>query len=492
MINTVVIVGRDAAAWLSANVLATALGPTGVKVSVVELPSLTRDQDIHATLPALEACHRLLGFDEHAVLRATAGAFTLGQSFVNFTSQPFFHAYGSHGVGLDKLPFLPFYVRARQAGLKVAIEDFSLTAAAARQGRFIVPDNETQAFARTDYGYHLPARAYSRFLRSAALRAGVTVHTAATVAAEIAGDGRITAVTSGQGERIAGDLFIDATGADALLLRRALQVPFESWRPWFSADRLLTAAGPRLKSLPPFAQIRANEQGWIGLYAAQDATRIVNVYNSHDQGDDDALRAAAVVSGLTLGDAVVSPLHAGRSHSAWAANCVAIGEAACAFDPLDSVALQAVQTGLVHLLALFPRRVGGPESAEYNRLMQATFEGLRDFQLAHLTLSHVGGAFWQRSRATPPPASLQRKLDVFAARGLVPLDDQETFTTDSWEAVLLGHGLMPQSYEPMADIVPDADLMAHLKRVLGHIKTQVDNSHAHDAYLEIFCTAETA
>lgn len=488
MIDKIVIVGRDAGAWLSANVLHHALGPAGLKVEVVELPGLIRDQDIYPTLPALEAFHRLLGFDEHALLRATAGAFTLGQSFVNVSVTPFFHAYGSHGVGLNGLSFMPYYIRARQAGLNVAIEDFSLTAAAAKQGRFIVPDKDTQAFARTDYGYHLPARAYIQFLKNAALRAGVTVHPATTIAADLDQDGHIAAVTTGQGQRIAGDLFIDASGADAVLLRYALRVPFESWRPWFGADRVLTAAGPRLKSLPPYGQIRANGRGWLGLYAAQDATRIVHVYDSRGQGDDDALRGAAVVSGLTLGDAVVSALEPGRSLQPWAGNCVAIGEAACVFDPLDSLALQTVQTGLVHLLALFPRAAGGPESAEYSRLMAETFVGMRDFQLAHLVLNRIKGAFWEQAAAVVPPASLQRKLDAFAARAVVPLDDHETFTSDSWEAIFLGHGLMPQTYEPLADAVSDADLMAHIKRILGHIKTQVEGSHGHDAYLEIFCT----
>lgn len=494
MIKTVVIAGRDAAAWLSANVLHQALGHTGLVIKVVELPSLVRRQDIYPSLPALEPLHRLLGFDEHAVLRATAGAFTMGQSFVNVSGPgtAFFHAYGSHGIGLDNLPFLPFYLRARQAGLKVAIEDFSLTAAAAKQGRFIVPDTETQLFARTDYGYHLPAPAYVQFLKQAAVRAGIAVHTATTVSAESHAAGHLTAVVTGSGERIEGDLFIDATGSDALLLRKVLQVPFDSWRPWFAADRVLAASGPRLKALPPYGQIRANALGWLGLYAAQMQTHIVNVYDSRLQGDDDALQAAAVVSGLVLGDAFVSPLEPGRSHQAWRGNCVAIGEAACVFDPLDSPGLQAVQTGLVHLLSLFPNRLGGPESAIYNRLMQQAFEGIRDFQLLHGTLGRLDGAFWQDARAVAPPMSLQRKLDAFMARGLVPLDDEETFVGDSWEAVMLGHGLIPQSYEPLADIVSDADLKAHLKRILGHIKSQVDEGHAHDAYLEIFCAPEIA
>ena len=37
--NRVVVVGRDAALWLSANVIRAALGPAGVTVTAIALPS---------------------------------------------------------------------------------------------------------------------------------------------------------------------------------------------------------------------------------------------------------------------------------------------------------------------------------------------------------------------------------------------------------------------------------------------------------------------
>ena len=65
----------------------------------------------------------------------------------------------------------------------------------------------------------------------------------------------------------------------------------------------------------------------------------------------------------------------GRRVVAWQRNCVGIGEAACVFDPIHGVDLQAVQLGLVHLLPLFP--VNGDyavERNEYNKNLQV---GLR-------------------------------------------------------------------------------------------------------------------
>ena len=97
------------------------------------------------------------------LIGVTRGAFTLGKRFVDTSgSAPaFFHAYGSHGARIEHKEFLPCWLRARKLGLQVALEDFCLTAAAAKQGRMLVPDPEIEAHGFTDYAYHLPAIAYS-------------------------------------------------------------------------------------------------------------------------------------------------------------------------------------------------------------------------------------------------------------------------------------------------------------------------------------------
>ena len=486
MIGKVVIYGRDAAAWLSANALQTALGPAGLAVEVVELPSLLQAQDIYPALPALEAFHGQMRIDEHALLKATGGSYSLGQSFIGFGPAPFFHAYGSHGMAIDRLPFFQHFTRARQKGLKVALEDFSLTAAGAKIGRFIVPDSTTGSFARTDYGYHLPAVAYVDYLRAKAIKSGARMISTCSANVEQDAEGNIAALMTGTGERVTGDLFIDASGADAELMR-ALNVGFKSWRGWFRGDRVLAAAGTPYASVPLYARIEALDLGWQGLYAAQDKTRLVQVHDSRLINDDEALQLAARTSGLNLGNAVVSELNPGRLVQAWAKNCVAIGEAACVFDPIDSPGLHAIQSGLVHFLALFPQEVNAAvERTEYNRLMQQGFERTRDFQIAHVALCGQAGNYWRTLEAVLPD-TLTRKLEVFRARGIVPMYDGETFPLDSWEAVLTGPGLIPESYEPLTEVTSDADLMGHLKRMLGHIREQVQSMNSHDSYLELFC-----
>ncbi|MBO9706819.1 MAG: tryptophan 7-halogenase [Caulobacter sp.] len=485
----VVVVGRDAPLWLSAAVLQAALRAAGVQVSAVELPSRLGVADVHVCQPPLEALHNQLRLDEATLLRANGGAFTLGQNFVDSTGRvpAFFHAHGAYGAPIDRHDFFPCWLKARGLGLEVAFEDFSPTAVAARQGRVLIPDEETEVFGRADYAYHLPAVAYAAFLADAATRMGVERHPAQALGVRLdSASGDVVAIDLGGGRVIEGDLFIDATGEEAVLIGAALGVARDDWRAFFPVDRLLSARAPRLDPLPAYAEIRAGDHGWTGLHPTRTATHVLHAWSSADGDDEAALRRAGAVAGLPLEVARVAPISPGRARAAWSRNCVAVGRAACVFDPLHGVDLLAVQLGLVHLLGLFPTapRIGA-ERAEYNRITASAFERIRDFQSVHYALNRYGeGAFWKRARAVEISPELARKIATFRARGEAPALEDESFVADSWRAMLLGHGLVPQSHPPRIDRTAPETLKAEFRRVLGLVATQVRRQPAHGLYLE--------
>jgi hypothetical protein len=94
-IETVAVVGRDAPLWLAAIALHRAVGKSGVKVQVVELPSLLSPVDVYAALPSIRGLHGLLGLDEAMVLAASDGVPVVGQRFSNWSgaAPPFVHGY---------------------------------------------------------------------------------------------------------------------------------------------------------------------------------------------------------------------------------------------------------------------------------------------------------------------------------------------------------------------------------------------------------------
>jgi tryptophan halogenase len=462
--------------WLTAASLREALGPAGVRVTAIELPSRLGPASVTATLPAIESLHARLGLDEAALLRTTRGSFSLGYNIVRPDHSPFFLAHGAYGAPIDGSDFFAFWLKARRFGLGAALEDFSPTAMAARHGRILLPDDDTEQFGRTDYAYHLPAIAYAALLKSHALRVGVTIHQAIEVRAERDCDGTtIRSVSPDGGPPIGGDLFIDASGPEAILLGGALGVGCEDWRAFFPFDRRMAGKAKPFPSVPSYAELRLSPNSWTALYSARTATYVTYAYRASDEGDEAAIARAASASGLALTDVAITSVAPAIRDEAWTGNCVAIGASACALDPLFDLDLHAVQLGIVHLLSLFPTTAAAePERAEYNRITRSQFERLRDFQAAPYLLT---GA----SRAAPD--SLIHKIETFRARGTIAPMEDETFASDQWRALFIGLGLMPDTWPPAIETVPPERMKEGFRRILGFVSTKVLEQPPHDHYL---------
>lgn len=480
----IVIAGRDAALWLTALAIRRALAPAGVAVIAAELPSALGPADIYPTLPPLEALHRQLGIDEAELLCGTGGCFSLGQNFTDTAGAvpSFFHAYGGAGSFIAGGDFFPYWLKARRFGLSVPLDDFSLTAAAAKQGRLLVPDAETDTYCRADYGYHLPALSYVRNLRALAERAGVSIQPTAMMRPVLDPEtGQIAALDLG-GRQLAGELFIDTTGPDALLMS-SLGGERESWRAHFPAGRMLVAAAPAFAPIPVHAELRATRMGWAALYPAPARTHVVHAYSRSATSDDEAMHDAAAVVGAPLADAVVRASEPGH-RPAWQANCVAIGEAACVHDPVHGLGLHAIQLGLVNFLACFPANARyDAQRAEYVRVMRAGFERLRDFQSAHYALARYDGGFWESARNAPQSPPLAHAIATFRVRGAIAPFEAESILPDSWRALFLGHGLMPGSHVPTIGRAAPAEVKEALRRMLAFVRECVGKAPAHDQYL---------
>lgn len=498
-VASVIVVGRDIDLWLAAVALARALGPSGLSVEAVELPSRLRPSDIVATLPPLEALHAKLGIGEAEVLLEPASAFSFGQNFATGSAKypPFFHAWGSYGRPIEDIEFFQIWRQARRQGLNVPLQGFCLTAVAAQNGRMLVPDPASYAFGRTDYGYHLHAAPYAALLKSVARAHGVKLHDARDVAVERSevgrggGESAIAALMLNGARRLQADLFVDASGTDAVLLGGGLGVPLHSWRHSLAPKRVLCARAPAFTSIPPFAEIRIGRHGWTALHPTRAATGIVHACDVGS--DDDVFEAAAAAAGIQLADTALRTVDPGIRAAAWQGNCIGLGEASCVFDPIHDVGIQALQLGIVHLLTLFPVTADfTAERREYNRIMRSRFERIRDFQCALYALSPVDGPFWQHNRELRMPDTLQHKVAAFRARGhIAPMED-ETFLPDSWRVLFTGLGIAPESMPPTIDRISPQRLQGEINRWLELIRRKVLEQPRHDEYLQSFCGGASA
>jgi tryptophan halogenase len=449
MVRDIVIVGGGVAGWMSALALSRGLEGSGRNITLVDVAgpdaSIGPFGPAESTLPGFARFLIDHGLDEAAVMRAARGSFTLGAAIAGWAGEgvTWFLPYGETGAPMGPVAFHQLAARYRATGQPLRLADFSLAAIAAQAGRFSRPSNDPRSPLSTlDYGLNLDKASFAALLKSAAK--GVTHHAAPFRSATI-GD-RVESIMLESGAEITGDLFLDCSGAQAVLAS-ALS-PFESWKHWLPCDRVIESANPAEGVPPSYTVAAAHASGW---------RRTVPLVGG--QGD-------AILSSSAHADLGGVAFESGRRASFWTANCIALGAAASLADPVHPVGLHLVQSGLRRLLMLFPNAAAGPEAAEYNRILHGEAERARDFVIAHYkTNGRVGEPLWDAARAMAVPEQLQYKLDLFASRGRVPMYDEEIFDRPDWVSLLDEQGLRPRRYDALADTIPEPALTQHFARL---------------------------
>lgn len=485
--QTVAVVGRDAALWLAAAAIQRSLGAAGVRVQAIELPSWLNRVDCYSTLPSLASMHRLLGIDEAKMLEAANGVPVAAQRFSNWAkgAPPYFIAYDDPPTESSDLPFAQYWLKGHREGLRPPIEDFSLGCACARLGRVPsagpLPDRELSA----SYGYNLDASIYAEVLKQLVIKRGTETLSGRIADVKLDGD-LIASVELEGGECIEADMFVDASGAERLLITHMPGAQFNSWRDRFPADRVLTASGPQFKSLPAFSQISAFRAGWIGIHPLRDRTAITAVYSSNSLSGRSMIAELPVVARVPVsGEAVVSNLNPGALERAWIGNCVAVGEAAVTIEPLDAIQLHVAQGCISHLVSIFPATAEQmPEAMAYNHTIRAFASNIADFAQAHYLLNRrFDEPFWDQSREIAPTPTLRGKRDLFSARGEIALGDNETFSEQNWTLLFLGAGVEPDGYDPRIDVVPDQQLIGKVQQRLRAVAELAKSMPAVDQFV---------
>ncbi|WP_315760727.1 tryptophan halogenase family protein [Sphingomonas sp. Y38-1Y] len=489
-IRDVVIVGGGTAGWMAAAAFSRFLANGVTRITLVESDEIGTVGVGEATIPPIITFNRMLGLDENEFLRETGGTFKLGIEFVDWggLGERYFHPFGSHGRDLQGVHFHQLWLRERARASIPDISAWSMSAVAAGMGRFGRPTPDAKSAIRDLlYAFHFDAGRYAAYLRGYAERGGVTRIEGKVERVETrADDGHVEAVVLSDGRRVEGELFIDCSGFRGLLIEEALQTGYEDWTEWLPCDRAIALPTALTGEPDPFTRATAHGSGWQWRIPLQHRMGNGHVYSSRFIDDDAAER---VLLDNVEGEPLADPRHirftTGRRRESWNRNVVALGLSSGFIEPLESTSIHFIQSGIARLISLFPDRRFDPiERDEFNRQMRDLYEDVRDFVLLHYKATRRDDTpFWNHCRTMAVPDSLQRKIDLFRAKGRLFREGRELFATTSWVAVCLGQHIVPESHEPAADALDEGKVAQALMQMHDEYRATAERLPAHGEFI---------
>ena len=489
-LENIVIVGGGTAGWMAAALLAKLTQNKLGDIHLIESDAIGTIGVGEATIPPIQDFNRLLEIDDTAFIRETRATFKLGIEFRDWRrlGDSYMHPFGTVGAGMGRAAFHHNYIRARMAGDETPFEAYSLACVAGRQARFAPPPPGDRGVHSTiGYAFHFDAGLYAAFLRRYAEARGVKRHEGKIVhVAQRPEDGFISSVTTDNGLTLKGDLFIDCSGMQALLLDKTLQTGFEDWSAWLPASRAWAVPSAGTSPILPYTRATAHGAGWQWRIPLQH--RIGNgIVFSHNFIDE--TKACDTLMSHLDSEPLAEPrlirFRTGRSKAFWNKNVVGIGLASGFMEPLESTSIHLIHSGLIKLMDLFPDKTFSPLLAkQYNTAVGLDFETIRDFLILHYKLTErTDSDFWNYCRNMSIPSSLEYKIDQFVETGRVVMSRGDLFQIPSWLSVMFGQGLMPKRYDPLANLVEPETHAETLAVMRGAIADYAGRLPAHADFL---------
>jgi tryptophan halogenase len=476
-IKRILIVGGGSAGWMTAALLAR-LFQGLYEITLVESEEIGTIGVGEATIPAIKKYNELLGLDENEFIQRTQGSFKLGIHFVDWWRQgeSYVHGFGVIGQDLGWLRCHQYWLKMHAQGRASDFANYSINTAAALANKFVRADPKMadSPIGHIAHAFHFDASLYAKFLRGYAEERGVVRREGKVAEVTLRpGDGFVESVTMEDGTILAADLFVDCSGFRGLIIEQAMQTGYETWTHWLPCDRAIAVPCARTEPFTPYTRSTARTAGWQWRIPLQHRTGNGHVYSS--QYIEDAAAEAMLLANLD-GEQLAEPNRirfvTGKRRQTWNKNCVAIGLASGFLEPLESTSLHLIQSAIIRMVRLLPDAGFDPAGiAEFNRQTDFEYERIRDFIILHYKATERGDTpFWRYCRDMEVPATLQRKIDLFAGNGRIFREDDELFTEESWIQVFLGQGVVPRGYDPLVDIKSDeqiAQFLGNVEKVIG-------------------------
>lgn len=463
-INHIVIVGGGSAGWLTAGVLAAE--HRALKITLLESPNVGPIGVGEGTWPTIRDTLRSVGVSETDFIRECDASFKQGSKFQQWVTaredDHYFHPFVLP-QGYTETNLVAGWLERHAAVPFADLVSFQPHLCAHGKAPKQAATPEYAAVA--NYAYHLDAGKFGLFLRKHCVENLGVQHILDHVVGVNAHDnGDIASVQTQEHGAIAGELFVDCSGMQSLLLGQHFGVPFNSQRHVLFNDTALAIQVPYQNDDSPIASqtiSTAQHNGWIWDIGLPTRRGVGHVYSSAHTTDEAAERELRTYIGRTGGPSnMPSPrkltFNPGYREKFWQRNCVAIGLSAGFIEPLEASAIALVELSAAMLRDQMPatRTAMDIVARRFNDSFTYRWERVIDFLKLHYVLTQrTDSDFWRDNcRAESIPERLQDQLTLWRQQPPSRYDFhrvEEVFPSASYQYVLYGMGFRPDRREAL-------------------------------------------
>jgi tryptophan halogenase len=278
--------------------------------------------------------------------------------------------------------------------------------------------------------YHLENETFVAFLEDHAERMGVGIHDC-KVAEVLQNESGVTGLKLERGGVRDADLFVDCSGFVSMLLGKALQEPFISFRNSLFNDRSVVGFWNREEEpIQPYTTAESMNSGWCWQIDHEYRINRGYVYSSAFLSDGEA-EDEFRQKNPKVGPTRIVKFQTGRYERAWVKNVVAMGNAGGFVEPLESTGLACICEHSQGLAEILNETAGRPTPTmirEFNKRHARGWDSIRDFLAIHFRFNErYDTPYWETCR---------RQADLCGARGLVEYF-QENGPSVLWRTTLL-------------------------------------------------------